>query len=397
MKIRRDAFLLESALVELPRFEGETVLVGDLHGQFRDLRNILATVGHPGPGRRYVFLGDYVDRGECGLEIVACLFALKLRYPDRVYLIRGNHECAEVTVMFGFCMECQRRSTLAVWEAVMQVFDALPLAALLHRQVLCVHGGISPQLSRLEEINSIARPTDVNPAGAGLLVDLLWADPCTHTPGWCHSPRGVSYCFGLSAVREFQLRTGVRSIVRAHMMQPEGFEVLGNHEVVTVFSAVNYKDSGNTGAVVVLDADNTMHFRTFLPPARDQGSPLSVLRAAAVSSATESASTADAAGAQQSSFSEDVGVEALAGQETGGWPGNKHTPPPELVALEEVAEDLRAVRQQQGSTQPGTPGAGICLHGSAAPPNKSGPDGESEWRYALPLAVPAGAVDVAVA
>lgn len=136
----------------------------------------LAWVPHTRPHR-------LVFRGECGLEIVACLLALKLRHPDRVFLLRGNHECTEITVMFGFCMECQRRSTLAVWEAAMQAFDALPLAALLGRHVLCVHGGISPQLGRLSDINGIQRPTDVNPAGAGLLVDLLWADPCTHTAG----------------------------------------------------------------------------------------------------------------------------------------------------------------------------------------------------------------------
>ena len=126
-----------------------------------------------------------------------------------------------------------------------------------------------------------------------------------------------------------------------------------------------------------------MHFRTFLPPARDQGSPSSVLRGAA-----------GGTGAQRSSSSEDGAVEALAGQETGGWPGNKHTPPPELVALEEVAEDLCAVRQQLGSTPPGGPGAGSCLHGSPAASSKPGPGGESDWRYVLPLA---GAVDVAAA
>lgn len=93
-----------------------------------------------------------------GLEIVATLFALKLRHPASIYLLRGNHECSEITVLFGFCGECQRRSTLAVWEAVMQAFDALPLAALLNSKVFLCHGGISPYMHHPHDVNAIRRP-----------------------------------------------------------------------------------------------------------------------------------------------------------------------------------------------------------------------------------------------
>lgn len=259
----REALLREPALLEL-RAPSQAVVVGDLHGQFTDLQRIFARLGRPGSDDKlWLFLGDYIDRGPMGLEIVATLLALKLRHPDHVYLLRGNHECSEITLMFGFCGECQRRSTLAAWEAVMQAFDALPLAAVLNGGVFLCHGGISPHLGHPRDVNAIRRPLDVNPSGEGLLADLLWADPAPSVAGWRPNPRGVSFVFGLDVAQEWLRAQGLRAIVRAHMVQQEGFEVLGNNEVVTVFSASNYRDSGNTGAVLLVDPSLNFEFVTF--------------------------------------------------------------------------------------------------------------------------------------
>lgn len=262
----REELLKEQTLVKLELEEGgDVVMVGDLHGQFEDLQRILLECGLPEAGsqRCYLLLGDFVDRGLRSLEICAVLFTLKLLHPSKVFLVRGNHECTEITVLFGFCGECQRRSNLDVWEAVMRVFDALPLAAVVNGRVLCVHGGLSPQLERLNQIAAIPRPTDISATGASLAHDLLWSDPSPSIDDWCPSPRGVSFVFGLEAAREVMERCGIRTLVRAHMVHDSGYNVMGDNEIITVFSASNYLGSGNRGAVLVLDWELSIAVKTW--------------------------------------------------------------------------------------------------------------------------------------
>lgn len=146
---------------------------------------------------RFLFLGDYVDRGAKGLEVVALLFALKLAYPQHVYLIRGNHEVSGINMLYGFYKECQNRCDTTVWEAVNAAFDCLPFAALLGGQIFAVHGGLSFHLYKLSQVvwvlpshaspparlmphaqvRSIQRPVDMTAHQEGLLCDLLWSDP----------------------------------------------------------------------------------------------------------------------------------------------------------------------------------------------------------------------------
>lgn len=291
----RQALLKQPSLVEITT-TSDVVVVGDLHGQYNDLQRMFKQLGRPGSDSKvWVFLGDYIDRGPMGLEIVATLLALKLRHPGSIHLLRGNHECSEITVLFGFCGECQRRSTLEVWEAVMQVFDALPLAALLNGAVFLCHGGISPHLTRPQDVNSIQRPLDVNPNGEGLLSDLLWADPSAHVQGWNPNPRGVSYIFGLDVARQWLRSQGLKAIVRAHMVQQAGFEVLGNNEVMTVFSASDYRETGNTGAVLRIAPSLDFEFVTFpplRPGAAEEAAAAAASFAALVSSSRPSAEAA---------------------------------------------------------------------------------------------------------
>jgi hypothetical protein len=203
----RDALLKEPTLLDIST-AGNVVVVGDLHGQFGDLQRIFQRLGRPGSDDKvWIFLGDYIDRGPMGLEIVATLLALKLRHPNSIYLLRGNHECSEITVLFGFCGECQRRSTLAVWEAVMQVFDALPLAALLNNKVFLCHGGISPYLHRPQDVNAIRRPlvrclVEVAAYGAerqtGLSIAQETVAPCaTSCMSICLPPASSRPCAAL--------------------------------------------------------------------------------------------------------------------------------------------------------------------------------------------------------
>lgn len=153
------------------------------------------------PNSRYLFLGDYVDRGRQGVETMCLLFALKLRYPNSINLLRGNHESASITRIYGFYEECKSRYSIRIWKAFINCFNCMPVAALIEGKILCMHGGLSPDLITPTQIVNIVRPTDV--PEAGLLCDLLWADPEASVRMWGESERGVSYVFGEEIISSF--------------------------------------------------------------------------------------------------------------------------------------------------------------------------------------------------
>jgi serine/threonine-protein phosphatase PP1 catalytic subunit len=123
----------------------------------------------------YLFLGDYVDRGKQSLEVVCLLFAYKIKYPENFFLLRGNHECAGINRIYGFYDECRRRFSVKMWKQFCNTFNCLPCCAVIDDKIICMHGGLSPELSQMEQIANIARPCDV--PDTGLLCDILWSDP----------------------------------------------------------------------------------------------------------------------------------------------------------------------------------------------------------------------------
>lgn len=131
-------------------------MVGDIHGQYFDLLNMISKAGEPGT-INYLFLGDYVDRGILGIEVVLLLFSIKLNEPKSVVLLRGNHESRNMTESFTFREEVLERYDVEVYDLFMEVFDALPISALVAKKYLAMHGGISPELSKLEQINALNR------------------------------------------------------------------------------------------------------------------------------------------------------------------------------------------------------------------------------------------------
>jgi serine/threonine-protein phosphatase 2A catalytic subunit len=119
------------------------VIVGDTHGQFHDLLEIFKIAGRA-PDTNYLFLGDYVDRGYYSVETVCTVLALKVRWPARVVVIRGNHESRQITQVYGFYEECLRKyGSPRVWQALTDLFDALPLAAVIENSLFCPHAGES--------------------------------------------------------------------------------------------------------------------------------------------------------------------------------------------------------------------------------------------------------------
>lgn len=247
----RDVFLSQPTLVEL---SPPVKIVGDVHGQYSDLIRLFEMCGFP-PAANYLFLGDYVDRGKQSLETILLLLCYKIKYPENFFLLRGNHECANVTrgesrflsslnvlltvgLVYGFYDECKRRCNIKTWKTFIDVFNCLPIAAIVASKIFCVHGGLSPSLHSMDDIKRIQRPTDV--PDYGLLNDLLWSDPSDTALDWEDNERGVSYCFGKGIINEFLNRYDMDLICRAHMVVEDGYEFWNDRTLVTVFSAPNY-------------------------------------------------------------------------------------------------------------------------------------------------------------
>ncbi|PVH90876.1 serine/threonine-protein phosphatase PP-Z [Periconia macrospinosa] len=256
----REVFLNQPALLELA---APVKIVGDVHGQYTDLIRMFEMCGFP-PNSNYLFLGDYVDRGKQSLETILLLLCYKLKFPENFFLLRGNHECANVTRVYGFYDECKRRCNIKVWKSFVDTFNTLPIAAIVAQKIFCVHGGLSPSLSHMDDIRQIARPTDV--PDYGLLNDLLWSDPADMENDWESNERGVSYCFGKKVIMEFLQRHDFDLVCRAHMVVEDGYEFFTDRILVTVFSAPNYcGEFDNWGAVMSVSGELLCSFELLKP------------------------------------------------------------------------------------------------------------------------------------
>lgn len=256
----RELFLSQPALIELAP---PVKIVGDVHGQYTDLIRMFEMCGFP-PNSNFLFLGDYVDRGKQSLETILLLLCYKLRYPENFFLLRGNHECANVTRVYGFYDECKRRCNVKVWKTFVDTFNTLPIAAIVAGKIFCVHGGLSPSLTHMDDIRNIARPTDV--PDYGLLNDLLWSDPADMEADWEANERGVSYCFGKKVIMEFLQKHDFDLVCRAHMVVEDGYEFFNERILVTVFSAPNYcGEFDNWGAVMSVSGELLCSFELLKP------------------------------------------------------------------------------------------------------------------------------------
>ncbi|WEW59657.1 serine/threonine protein phosphatase Pzh1 [Emydomyces testavorans] len=256
----REILLSQPALLEL---SAPVKIVGDVHGQYTDLIRLFEMCGFP-PASNYLFLGDYVDRGKQSLETILLLLCYKLKYPENFFLLRGNHECANVTRVYGFYDECKRRCNIKIWKTFVDTFNCLPIASIVAGKIFCVHGGLSPSLSHMDDIRGIARPTDV--PDYGLLNDLLWSDPADMEEDWEPNERGVSYCFGKKVIMEFLQRHDFDLVCRAHMVVEDGYEFFNDRILVTVFSAPNYcGEFDNWGAIMSVSEELLCSFELLKP------------------------------------------------------------------------------------------------------------------------------------
>lgn len=276
----KELLMRESNVVHV---RAPVTVVGDIHGQFFDLIEIFK-IGGWCPDTNYLFLGDYVDRGMFSVETISLLVCLKLRYPNRVHLIRGNHESRGVTQSYGFYTECSRKYGNAnVWHYFTDMFDFLTLSVVINDQIFCVHGGmlarlcqgpggrrgsrdllagLSPSIHSIDQIKIIDRFREIPHEGP--MADLVWSDPDPERDEFSLSPRGAGYTFGAQVVKKFLAVNGMSHILRAHQLCQEGFQVLYDDRLSTVWSAPNYcYRCGNMASVLEVSDTGERFFNVF--------------------------------------------------------------------------------------------------------------------------------------
>ena len=213
-------------------------------------------------------MGDYVDRGYYSVESVSLLLCLKVRYPNRIYMTRGNHESRQVTQAYGFYDECMRKydNNPEIWKYFTDLFDFLPLTATVENKIFCLHGGLSPSIETLDGVRLIDRFQEVPHDGS--MCDLLWSDP-EERSGFAVSQRGAGYVFGEDVSNEFCQKNGLTMISRAHQCTQSGYEWCHKEKVCTIFSAPNYcYRCANEAAFMEVDENMSTSFYRFDPAPR---------------------------------------------------------------------------------------------------------------------------------
>eukprot|EP00392_Amoebophrya_sp_AT5.2_P008850 g8878.t1 len=275
-------FKSESMLLEL---RAPIKIYGDVHGQFGDLMRLFARYKAPMDGEMgdidavdYLFLGDFVDRGNYSLEVVVLLFALKVKYPTQIHMIRGNHEDPTINAIYGFREECKRRlredpdAPNSCWIKFNSVFEFLPMGALIEKRIFCIHGGIGGSIETFRDVDTLKRPLQVaqipSSAAEQKVTDLLWSDPSDSdavkgvTMNETRDPDGTGriFKFGPDRVQEFLNKNAPCSlIVRAHECVMDGFERFAAGKLITLFSATDYcGHHKNAGALLYVRRDLTI-------------------------------------------------------------------------------------------------------------------------------------------
>jgi serine/threonine-protein phosphatase 2A catalytic subunit len=259
----KEIFAIESNVVIV---RSPVTVCGDIHGQFYDLIQLFE-IGGRCPDTNYLFMGDYVDRGYYSVEVICLLLCLKIRFKNRIFLTRGNHESRQITKEYGFYDECLKKySNPLVWKWFTDVFDYLPLSAIVDSKFFCLHGGLSPNIESLDHIRMIDRFHEV--PNEGTMCDLLWSDP-EDRQGFEHSPRGAGYVFGKDSSEEFCLKNNLKMICRAHQCIPLGYQYFHNERGCTIFSAPNYcYRLSNDAAIMEIDEYQNTKIHTFEPAPR---------------------------------------------------------------------------------------------------------------------------------
>ncbi|EAX81196.1 Ser/Thr protein phosphatase, putative [Trichomonas vaginalis G3] len=238
-------------------FNERAIVVGDIHGNLHDLLRILKINGLP-PDTYYIFLGDYVDRGEYSIEVISLLLSLHNLFPEQIFLLRGNHETRETNEVYGFKTDILYTfSNTDLWEQFNNIFDYFPIAAIINDTIFCVHGGLSPQLHYIDEIRELTLPMHDLPPQVN---DMLWSDPSDMFDGFSEGDRGIGCIFGQNITQDFLDSNKLKTILRGHQCCSNGVRSSHDGKVITVFSSSNYEMTNNYAAY--LRIGSKIHIRT---------------------------------------------------------------------------------------------------------------------------------------
>lgn len=240
-EIRALIFDASTILEEGPKLvhfnENRILFVGDTHG---DLESTMLII------RRFIkekyegiiFLGDYVDRGLKQIENINYLLALKLLYPEKVILLRGNHETPLANRYYGFLSEVLNAFSSEFYNLYAKLFSYLPYASLVNGEIFCLHGGFAQGLKTIKQIEDLPREVEVsNP----ILFQILWNDPRDGLKGFTPSDRGEGiFFFGKDVYENFAENNNIKHLVRAHEVFRDGFHWYFGDSVLSLFSASNY-------------------------------------------------------------------------------------------------------------------------------------------------------------
>eukprot|EP00916_Digyalum_oweni_P020548 GHVL01034255.1.p1 GENE.GHVL01034255.1~~GHVL01034255.1.p1 ORF type:complete len:444 (+),score=56.94 GHVL01034255.1:1419-2750(+) len=267
---------------------------GDIHGQFPDLLRLFDRYKSPSEAAGgdidamdYLFLGDFVDRGSYSLETICLLFALKVKYPTQIHLIRGNHEDQMINAVYGFRDECKRRlredpeAPNSCWLSFNKTFEWLPMGAQIEGKILCIHGGIGGSVQSVDDIRKCERPLKVAQIPQTdyeqKITDLLWSDPTDNdslegvTVNETRDPDGSGKIvkFGPDRVNQFLVDNNLSMIIRAHECVMDGFERFASGKLITLFSATDYcGHHKNAGALLFIRRDMVIVPKIIYPDTR---------------------------------------------------------------------------------------------------------------------------------
>lgn len=274
MELTRQMMLCSIRDPSVLRLSGEFIIVGDLHGNIRDLLRIFAFTNTP-INQNYLFLGDYVDRGDFSIEVITLLYALKVKYPSKIFLLRGNHEFEDVNTYYGFKEQCLSQYSIELYNEFNKSFSYMSIAAIVNNDTFLIHGGLSPLLKDLSILEQIQKPVggSSNTDYITLISDLMWSDPTCDHLRYYPSRRGLGHLFGMDQVELFLRRNNLQRIIRAHQCIAEGVENFYNKIIFTVFSSSNYSpDLHNKSGIIKLSENdlNLYNFQPIPPLKRDE-------------------------------------------------------------------------------------------------------------------------------
>ena len=241
-----EIFKEENLLLEfnLDDSKNEVWVIGDIHGNLETLLRLIEIIEEKKP-EFVIFLGDIVDRGTNQLECLILVLAFKIRYPNRYYLLKGNHETLEMNKTYGFFQEFKYRyKDQKKFDEVLAVYNVLPFCALVDKSTLCLHGGIPEDYAILSKLKGL-KPRDIVSVFktiAKSLVQIMWNDPKPSVGGFTESFRGPGIrSFGEDVFNDFMKENNLKYLIRAHEVFPEGYKWFFNERLLSIFSSANYR------------------------------------------------------------------------------------------------------------------------------------------------------------